>query len=150
MTNENGASLAVSDGERRHGTRFQLDGLRYIATFSVDEFKALTHCEVLEVVAEHGTASSCFTYGDNRGAVAVEHLPCDPVVSVVVNGSGAIFALLHEAEDTGKTSFEGDDRVADEPAAEGCADDVLARDDEDWTSEQVVQVLTRCRCLTKV
>lgn len=80
------------------------DGLKYIATFSVDEFKNTFHCSLIEV-KKCKDNKLYFTYGCNIGLVALKGIPQEPVISIVINSAGKIFPLLHEKEDTGKTSF---------------------------------------------
>ena len=48
-----------------------LDGLTYIATYSVQEFKELTNCNQIHVRKNLETNQLFFTYGTNIGAVAI-------------------------------------------------------------------------------
>ncbi len=149
MIHENGVPLAAD--RRSPESQFLLDGLKYIASCSVEEFKTLTHCEALEVAVNLHGGASYFTYGDHRGAVAAESLPCNPVVSVVVNSRGAIFALLHEAEDTGRSSFVKGGHRAEAVAAVAPASDDAAGDGDEtgWSDEQVEEAFMRWRHVTE-
>lgn len=82
-----------------------LDGLTYIATYTVEDFKQLTNCTRIFVRKERKTNQLYFTYGANIGAVALIGMPQEPVVSFVCNSNGRIFALLTEKKDVNRTSF---------------------------------------------
>ena len=87
-------------------TRALLDGLSYIATYTVEEFKTKFHCTRIDV--KKGKDNKLyFCYGCNIGFVALKGIPQNPVISIVVNSAGKVFPLLHAKEDIGKTSFEG-------------------------------------------
>lgn len=81
------------------------DGLAYICTYSVEEFKELVHCEKLYVKAQPNTKQLYFTYGANIGFVSLKGIPKEPVISIVANSSGKIFPLLMEKSDIGKTTL---------------------------------------------
>lgn len=83
-----------------------LDGLKYIQTYSIDEFKSIFNCSRLFIKKDPKLNILFFTYGCNIGFVAVNGIPKSPVVSIVVNSSGKIFPLLLEAKDVGKTNFQ--------------------------------------------
>lgn len=78
-----------------------LDGLKYIQTYSVADFKRLVHCSVLSVRRNPLTNHLYFVYGCNFGLVATHGIPKDPVVSIVANSQGKIFPLLTEKKDVG-------------------------------------------------
>lgn len=82
-----------------------LDGLTYIATYSVQEFKELTNCNQIHVKKNLETNQLFFTYGTNIGAVAISSIPEEPAFSIVCNSNGKTFVLLTEKRDVGKTSF---------------------------------------------
>ena len=82
-----------------------LDGLIYIATYSVQEFKELSNCNQIHVKKDIETNQLFFTYGTNIGAVAINSIPKEPMFSIVSNSNGNIFVLLTEKCDVGKTSF---------------------------------------------
>lgn len=82
-----------------------LDGLSYIATYTVEEFKTKFHCTRIDI--KKGKDNKLyFCYGCNIGFVALKGIPQNPVFSIVINSVGKVFLLLHEKEDIGKTSFE--------------------------------------------
>lgn len=82
-----------------------LDGLTYIATYSLQEFKELSNCNQILVKKDPETNQLLFTYGTNIGAVAISSIPKEPAFSIVCNSNGKIFVLLTEKCDVGKTSF---------------------------------------------
>ena len=68
-------------------TRALLDGLSYIATYTVEEFKTKFHCTRIDV--KKGKDNKLyFCYGCNIGFVALKGIPQDPVISIVVNCAG--------------------------------------------------------------
>ncbi|MBQ4161956.1 MAG: WG repeat-containing protein, partial [Parabacteroides sp.] len=82
------------------------DGLSYIATYTIEEFKTKFHCSRIDVKKGRNN-KLYFCYGCNIGFVALKGMPQNPVISIVVNSAGKVFPLLHAKEDIGKTSFEG-------------------------------------------
>ena len=82
-----------------------LDGLKYIHTYSVVEFKEYLGIARIDVKINPHSELLYFEYGDNKGEVATINIPDNPVVSVVTNISGQLFFLLHEFKDVGKISF---------------------------------------------
>ena len=82
-----------------------LDGLTYIATYSVNDFKELSNCSHVYIKKDIETNQLFFTYGTNIGAVAINSIPKEPMFSIVSNSNGNIFVLLTEKCDVGKTSF---------------------------------------------
>ena len=72
------------------------DGLTYINTYSVKEFKLLANCETLYVKSLPHVNQLFFTYGCNIGFVAVAGVPKEPMIAIVINSSGRIFPLLME------------------------------------------------------
>lgn len=82
-----------------------VDGLKYIATYSIKDFKNTSQCS--RIYVKKGKDNKLyFIYGCNIGLVAFKGIPKEPVISIVINSAGKIFPLLHEKEDTGKTSFD--------------------------------------------
>lgn len=80
-----------------------LDGLKYIRTFSVEEFKELVNCNVISVKMNNAH-QLYIQYGANTGLVASRGIPNDPVISIVINTNGRLFALLHDKSCKQKTS----------------------------------------------
>ena len=81
------------------------DGLKYIATYSIEDFKNTFQCSRIDV--KKGNDNKLyFIYGCNIGFVALKGLPKEPLISIVINSAGKLFPLLHEKEDIGKTSFD--------------------------------------------
>lgn len=85
--------------------RIIFDNLTYIATYTIEEFKTIFNCTRIEVKVNPKTEELFFSYGSHTGYVALQRKPVAPVISVVTNSSGALFLLLHEKDDTGKTNF---------------------------------------------
>lgn len=82
------------------------DDLKYIATYTIEDFKAIFNCTRIDVKVNPKTEELFFSYGCHTGYVALKCKPTSPVISVVTNSAGSLFLLLHEKEDTGKTNFE--------------------------------------------
>ena len=82
-----------------------LDGLKYIHVYSIEEFKHLSNCEAIFVKVNPKDNQLFFTYGANIGSVATGYLPVNPVVAIVINSNGKLFPLLMEKPDVGKTTF---------------------------------------------
>ena len=81
--------------------RVVFSGLKYIATYTIEDFKAIFNCTRIDVKVDPKTEELFFFYGCNTGYVALKWKPISPVISVVVNSVGSLFLLLHEKEDTG-------------------------------------------------
>ena len=99
---------------------FILDGLTYISTYSIVDFKTLTHCDRIDVKKDPKLNKLFFTFACNRGAVAIKGLPRNPKISIVSNIYGKIFPLLHEEEDTGKQAFDETNVSSSEKKQEKC------------------------------
>lgn len=82
-----------------------LIGLKYIKTFSIDDYKVFFKVSKIDVKVNTQTNLLFFVDGKNVGEVAINKIPLNPVISVVSNSYGKLFLLLHEKEDIGKTSF---------------------------------------------
>lgn len=86
--------------------RVVFSGLKYIATYTIEDFKAIFNCTRIDVKVNPKTEELFFSYGCHTGYVTLKWKPIAPVISVVINSAGSLFLLLHEREDTGKTNFE--------------------------------------------
>lgn len=75
-----------------------LDGLKYIKTFSIEEFKEYFNCTVVSV-KKNDLGQLFIKYGVNSGQVASRGIPSDPVISIVINCNGRLFAMLHDKSD---------------------------------------------------
>lgn len=85
---------------------FILDGLTYIKSFSVEEFKSTFQVSKIQVKKDIATNGLYMEYGSNIGAVALSGgIPKEPIISIVVNCIGDMFTMLHESEDLGKKAF---------------------------------------------
>lgn len=79
-----------------------LDGLKYIRTYTIDEFKAEFDVNKIFVrVSPYNVVS--FYYGTNIGIVSNDNYLNDPVISVVCNSAGKVFCLLHNKNNIGRT-----------------------------------------------
>ena len=87
------------------GNKVIFDGLTYICTYSVESFKELVHCKIINFKIQPNTRQLYFTYGANIGFVSLKEIPKEPVISIVANSSGKIFPLLMEKSDIGKTTL---------------------------------------------
>lgn len=72
-----------------------LDGIKYIKTYSIEEFKELFNCSIV-FVNKSKEGQLYFQYGVNIGQVAKRCIPTNPVISIVTNSNGRLFALLHD------------------------------------------------------
>ena len=72
-----------------------LDGLKYIKTFSIEEFKKVFNVTTICVRKHRINKQLYFTYGVNMGFVVVNHIPDIPAISIVSNSAGKVFCLLH-------------------------------------------------------
>lgn len=79
-----------------------LDGLKYIKTYSIEEFKEIFNCNVVSVKM-NDAHQLYIQYGANTGLVASRGIPNDPVISIVINSNGRLFALLHDKSCKQKT-----------------------------------------------
>lgn len=84
-----------------------LDGLKFIRSFTIDEFKAFFGVEKLFIKKNIENEQLYFTYGSNLGEIGgvIYHLSESLLISIVSNSSGKIFPLLHEAKDLGKSTL---------------------------------------------
>ena len=58
-----------------------LDGLKYIHTYSVVEFKEYLGIARIDVKINPHSGFLYFAYGDNRGEVAIVNIPENPAIS---------------------------------------------------------------------
>lgn len=84
-----------------------LDGLKYIKTYSVDEFKAEFNVSEFFIRANpNNNIFLSFYYGTNIGIVANDNCMLNPVISIVCNSAGKVFGLLHNKSNIGKTRIQ--------------------------------------------
>lgn len=76
--------------------RVVFSGLKYIATYTIENFKAIFNCTRIDVKVNPKTEELFFSYGCHTGYVALKWKPIAPVISVVINSAGSLFLLLHE------------------------------------------------------
>lgn len=82
-----------------------LDGLDYIKSYSIEEFKELNGISRIDVKQSPNTDLLYFQASLITGKVAIKELPILPRISLVKNANNVVFWLLHEEEDTGKMFF---------------------------------------------
>lgn len=82
-----------------------LDGLIYHHTYTIEEIKKIFEVPIIEIKEDLKKQKLFFMLSTIKGEVAGAGLPINPVISIVSNVNGKIFPLLHEADDTDKTSF---------------------------------------------
>ena len=77
----------------------ELEGLEYLETYEVEEFKKL--CSVEKVYAKQSKVSGrlFMLFGSSWGEVATKGIPSKPKISIVVNSRNEIFPLLHEEDE---------------------------------------------------
>ncbi len=86
-----------------------LDGLIYIRTFPVNDFKKLYNIGLLRVFKDRETNLAYFNIGCSKGYVAfdINNLPKSEIcISIVSNINGKIFFLAHTKDDTGKKTLK--------------------------------------------
>lgn len=81
------------------------DGLNYIYTYSIEAFKELYNCKIINVRYIPNARQLFFTYGCNVGYVAGVGCPKEPVIAIVMNSNGKLFPLLMEKADVGKSTI---------------------------------------------
>ena len=69
--------------------------LKFIETFTVNQFKSKMQVESLNVKRNPNTGKLFFTYGAKIGAVSSKGIPNKPMVSEVCGADGESFYLLH-------------------------------------------------------
>lgn len=79
-----------------------LDGLNYIRTYTVDEFKAEFNVSKVFVRVNPNNNVMSIYYGTNIGVVSNDNCMLNPVISIVCNSTGKIFCLLHHKNNIGK------------------------------------------------
>lgn len=79
-----------------------LDGLKYIRTYTVDEFKAEFNVSKIFVRDNSNNNVVSFYYGTNIGIVSNDNWMLNPAVSIVCNSAGKVFCLLHHKNNVGK------------------------------------------------
>lgn len=82
-----------------------LDGLDYIKSYDIEEFKSSTGASRIDVKKSPITNLLYFQAGLIIGKVSVKDRPMSPKISLVKNSNNVVFWLLHEEEDTGKMFF---------------------------------------------
>lgn len=82
-----------------------LDGLKYLRTYTVEEFKQQFGVKTIHVKPDSSYSSIIFQYGANIGFVADDEDPVlkEPAISIVCNSAGKIFCLLHNKSSFGKS-----------------------------------------------
>lgn len=87
---------------RRAEKYIVLDGLKYIRTYSVDEFKSEFNVSRIFVRVNPDNNVVSFYYGTNIGVVSNDNCMLSPVISIVCNSAGKVFCLLHHKNNVGK------------------------------------------------
>ncbi len=83
-----------------------LDGLKYIKTYTIDEFKSDFNVSQVYVRKSLSNSHVFFHYGTNIGIVSNDNCMLNPVISIVRNSAGKIFSLLHNKSNIGKTRIK--------------------------------------------
>lgn len=82
-----------------------LDGLKYIRTYTVDEFKTEFNVNHIFIKFNPNNLMSIY-YGTNIGIVADDGCLSNPVISIVCNSAGKVFSLLHHKDNIGKKQVQ--------------------------------------------
>lgn len=77
----------------------ELEGLEYIKTYSVEEFKEIYGVEKVYVKQSKVSGRLYTLFGAYWGEVATKGIPSKPKISVVVNNKNEMFPLLHEEDE---------------------------------------------------
>lgn len=83
-----------------------LCGLKYIKTYTIDEFKSefnVNHVYVRKCLSNNLVF---FHYGTNIGIVSNDNCMINPAISIVSNSAGKLFCLLHNKNNIGKTRIK--------------------------------------------
>lgn len=80
-----------------------LNGLEYIHTYEIEDFKNMVGVEKVEVKSCKVSGRLFFLFGSNWGEVATKWIPSKPKISLVVNSSNEMFFLLHDADECFET-----------------------------------------------
>lgn len=80
-----------------------LDGLKYIKTYTIDEFKAEFNVSRIFIKVNPSNNVISFHFGTNIGIVSNDNYMVDPVISIVCNSAGKLFCLLHNKKNIGRT-----------------------------------------------
>lgn len=86
---------------REAGKKIVLDGLKYIRTYTIDEFKTEFNISRIFVRVNPNNVI-LFYFGTNIGVVSNDNFMLNPAISIVCNSAGKIFCLLHNRNNTGK------------------------------------------------
>ena len=90
---------------RNADKKIVLDGLKYIKSYTIDEFKAEFNVSKIFVRINPNNVI-LFHFGTNIGVVSNDNYLLNPVISIVCNSAGKIFCLLHNQDNTGKTQVK--------------------------------------------
>lgn len=90
---------------RNADKKIVLDGLKYIKTYTIDEFKAEFNVSKIFVKVNPNNVI-LFHFGTNIGVVSNDNYWLNPVISIVCNSAGKIFCLLHNQANTGQTQVK--------------------------------------------
>lgn len=78
-----------------------LDGLKYIKTYTIDEFIEEFNTGKIFLKVNPINKTISFYYGTNIGIVSNDNYMKNPVISIVCNSAGKIFSLLHNRNNVG-------------------------------------------------
>lgn len=83
-----------------------MEGLKFLRTLTVEQFKALMLVKSIKVKKSPKTGSLFFTYGGEVGAVSLKGIPTNPMLSEVIGNDGTSFWMLHEEGNGAETLAE--------------------------------------------
>lgn len=90
---------------RKADKKIVLDGLKYIRTYTIDEFKAEFNVSRIFVKVTPNNVV-LFYFGTNIGVVSNDSCMLNPAISIVCNSNGKVFCLLHNKKNTGKKQIK--------------------------------------------
>lgn len=91
---------------RNADKKIVLDGLKYIKTYTIDEFKAEFNVSKIFVRENQSAKLIFFHYGTNIGIVSNDNCMVNPAISIVCNSAGKLFCLLHNKINVGKVRIK--------------------------------------------
>ena len=78
-----------------------MENLTFLKSYTIEQFKAMTNIDTIEVRRNPHTGKLFFTYGNETGAVSSKGVPVKRPMISAVQGDEGDFYLLHEQGEGG-------------------------------------------------
>lgn len=88
----------IFDSKEFSADAIVLRDLKFIKTFTIDEFKTFFRIEKIEI-KKHPKGFLFFPFRDVIGLVVIKGIPKDPRISIVIGKLGIPHYILHESDD---------------------------------------------------